>query len=301
MCSVTPDPKTYFPKIEGNLTRVVWAHAVNSQELLNSTLKREDVMMLEGDVVLGRLNTSAENAYMIPIMAHPPNNQSDLSLEEFLKTVSTNKGTMGVKLDFKSLEAFTASQTILKKAHDDFEYPIFLNADILPGPVNATTLPVDAKAFVSQAKSFENCTLSIGWTTRYGKEDNIKDGAYTIEQIDSMIKTLKEHNVTQSVTYAVRAGLAANSATVIKSLIEQSSKMKNPTLTIWSSEGDEVNAEKLSQLIKDVDVQNVYIDVPESLMKKLQLSGASSLSVTTMIIGASLFVSMFLSSVTRRV
>lgn len=72
-------------------------------------------MMLEADVVLGKLKTSTKEED-IPIMAHPPNNQSDLSLKEFLQTVNGKK--KGAKLDFKTSEAFEASAEILKDVHN---------------------------------------------------------------------------------------------------------------------------------------------------------------------------------------
>lgn len=91
-----------------------------------------------------------------------------------------------------------------------------------------------------------------------------------------MINTLKEQKVTQPITYPVRAGLAANSMKVIKSLMENSSFLSNVTLTIWSSEGDKVDTETLSTLIRNIGVEKVYVDVPQDLMNKLYLSGASS-------------------------
>lgn len=74
-------------------------------------------MMLEADVVLGKLNeTDNSSVPEIPIMAHPPANQSDLSLEEFLNTVIQNNGTQkGIKLDFKTIQVFEKSKPILIK------------------------------------------------------------------------------------------------------------------------------------------------------------------------------------------
>lgn len=46
-------------------------------------------------------------------------------------------------------------------------FPVWLNADILRGPVDADTEPVDAKQFLSLAsKTLPESTLSIGWTTK---------------------------------------------------------------------------------------------------------------------------------------
>lgn len=71
--------------------------------------------MLEADVVLGTItNTSGNATENIPIMGHPPEVTSDLSLEEFLESVVAD-GKRGVKLDFKSIEAFDGSRAILEK------------------------------------------------------------------------------------------------------------------------------------------------------------------------------------------
>lgn len=48
-----------------------------------------------------------------------------------------------------------------------FTFPVFINADILSGPVNATSTPVNAKNFLQGASEIiPECTLSVGWTTR---------------------------------------------------------------------------------------------------------------------------------------
>ncbi|XP_053980436.1 protein FAM151B isoform X1 [Hylaeus volcanicus] len=296
-CKGSTDPKTFFPAIDGNLTRIVWAHAVNNQSKLNETLKNGDIMMLEADVSLG--NVTGTNSIGVPIMAHPPANTSDLSLQDFLKMVVESNTTKGIKLDFKSLEAFEASIPVLEKKKNDLSFPVFINADILPGPVNATTTAVDAKSFLSKAKAFPNYTLSVGWTTRYGGEANITNGGYTQKQIESMTNVLKEENVTQPITYPVRAGLVANDIDAIESLMKQS--QNNATLTIWSSDGDLVNAERLSTLIKRIGTDKVYVDVPDDLKKRLDLSGASSVGIASTTIAVSLLIGTLLSTITTTV
>lgn len=68
-------------------------------------------------------------------------------------------------------------------------YPVWINADILPGPVNSTGTPVDADRFLTGCKSLTSSVLSIGWTTRWGS--NYTEGAYNDTQIDSMIDSIK--------------------------------------------------------------------------------------------------------------
>lgn len=69
------------------------------------------------------------------------------------------------------------------------DYPVWINADILPGPLNNTsTTPVDANRFLTGCKSLTSSVLSIGWTTRWG--NNFTEGAYDDMQIDNMIDTI---------------------------------------------------------------------------------------------------------------
>lgn len=111
-----------------------------------------------------------------------------------------------------------------------------------------------------------------------------------------MIDVVKEQNPSQPITYPVRAGLAANNITVIKYLMEKSANISNDvTLTVWSSEGDAVNAKQLSTLIKDIGVDKVYVDVPKDLMKNLNFSAASRIGIATMTIAASL-ITLFVST-----
>lgn len=73
--------------------------------------------MIEADILMGTLDSDGDA--IAPIMAHPPNTSSDLSLEAFLKTVLVHNNehpdkVKGVKLDFKSIESFDGSLELLK-------------------------------------------------------------------------------------------------------------------------------------------------------------------------------------------
>jgi hypothetical protein len=72
-------------------------------------------MMLEADVVLGTVEGGSGE--QIPVMAHPPDDVSDLSLDNFLtEVISANQKThrCGIKLDFKSIEVLQPSLSQLK-------------------------------------------------------------------------------------------------------------------------------------------------------------------------------------------
>uniref|UniRef100_A0A1B0DLU2 Menorin-like domain-containing protein n=1 Tax=Phlebotomus papatasi TaxID=29031 RepID=A0A1B0DLU2_PHLPP len=68
-----------------NLTAITWAHAVNSQDLLDQTLA-SDIDMIEADIVLGHL-VDDPSGPEIPVMGHPPVNISDVSLKSFLTQI----------------------------------------------------------------------------------------------------------------------------------------------------------------------------------------------------------------------
>ncbi|KAK0685176.1 F151B protein, partial [Pygoscelis papua] len=71
-----------------------WFHAANSKARAGEAA-RSDVHMIEADVLL----RGGKEGDGDPIMAHPPETDSDNTLQEWLKEiVNTNKG---IKLDFK--------------------------------------------------------------------------------------------------------------------------------------------------------------------------------------------------------
>ncbi|XP_058057505.1 uncharacterized protein LOC131208700 isoform X2 [Anopheles bellator] len=79
-----------------NLTQVTWAHAVNDAEYLTRVLD-SDIQFIECDISLGYLKEDVNRENEIPIMAHPPANESDISLETFLQRVlQYNQQIMGL-------------------------------------------------------------------------------------------------------------------------------------------------------------------------------------------------------------
>ncbi|XP_014369256.2 protein FAM151A isoform X1 [Papilio machaon] len=264
-----PTPIAAEEEIMKNLTTVTWAHAVNNKTYLDAALA-SDVSMLEADIVLGHIN--GKDGPAIPVMAHPPATTSDLTLGDFLTAVAQynngNSKQKGVKLDFKSIEAFEKSQDqIAQFSKPEITFPLWLNADILPGPVNATTTPVDPLKFLNLGAKHPRAVLSVGWTTNYG--GNITEGEYSRDQIGTMLRLVNEH-VNQTVTFPVRAGLASNSQPVILDLLRETASL-NSSMTVWSSEGDAVEVDRLRALILTVGLERTYLDVPDDLAAKLHL------------------------------
>lgn len=124
---------------------------------------------------------------------------------------------------------------------------------------------MDATRFFNVAKTFSNAILSIGWTTAYGANTS---GSYESSQIQEMINVIRDNNITQEITFPVRAGLAAQS---LEQLTNLTQSIESSTLTIWSSEGDNVAVEDLRLLISKIGLNRTYVDVPSDLLEKLRL------------------------------
>ncbi|KOB76696.1 Uncharacterized protein OBRU01_05300, partial [Operophtera brumata] len=203
--------------------------------------------MLEADIVLGHV-IGKESGPPIPIMAHPPATTSDLALSDFLSTVAqynnVNPKQKGVKLDFKGIEAFEKSQELI-------------------APYSKPGL----------ATKHSRAVLSLGWTTRFGGD--VTEGEYSRTQIGAMIKAVDRNHVNQTVTFAVRAGLASNSQPVLLDLMRETARF-NCSLTVWSSQGDPVKPERLRALIRTVGLEKIYLDVPSAVAQELNLPGPAT-------------------------
>lgn len=171
------------------------------------------------------------------------------------------------------------------------DFPVWINADIVTGPLNGSQ-PVDPTAFLQKASSFSHSTLSIGWTTTFTPNTKI---SYTDEQISEMLKEIRENNVTQPITFPVRAAIAAESITQMQHLL---GNVSSSTLTIWSSvSSDTIDIDNLRELIKVVGVDKTYLDLPDAVLEALHLDtiGGSVLykPVTMMIVATVLFLTLF--------
>ena len=240
-----------FFHIEDGL-EVHWAHAVNSHKKLQEALSGK-TMMLEADVLLRPSDG-------MPIMAHPPDTESDLSLEQYLKeTIGTTKG---IKLDFKSTAAIEPSLKILFDitSGQAVRNPVWFNADVLPGPCHKDTecndSVIDPQVFLSLcAKYYPSAVLSVGWTT--GKHIFMEKDRYEWHFVKPMKDLLS--NVSQLVTFPIRANMIGNSMEQIIWLLGLSDQY---TLTIWSTNFDEPNMEELMSLRNKIDKSRIFYDIP---------------------------------------
>uniref|UniRef100_A0A8C3DBR4 Family with sequence similarity 151 member B n=1 Tax=Corvus moneduloides TaxID=1196302 RepID=A0A8C3DBR4_CORMO len=203
-----------------------------------------DVHMVEADVLLrgGRGD---------PILAHPPDTDSDITLQEWLaEMVSTNKG---IKLDFKSLGAVGPSLELLSRLRRALERPVWLNGDVLPGPRGGRP-PLDARAFLAAvASSCPAATLSLGWTTGCHRGQG-----YAWPMVQEMSRLCQP--LSQPVTFAVRAALVPSSVPQLQWLMQQSHRY---SLTVWTGKEDMYSVEDLLFIRENFDKSRVYYDIFE--------------------------------------
>ncbi|XP_042305561.1 protein FAM151B isoform X2 [Sceloporus undulatus] len=213
---------------------IIWYHRANS----TAHMIEADVLLCEGD---GE-----------PIMAHPPETSSDNTLKEWLNEIKTTD--KGIKLDFKSLEAVNPSLRLLGDMK--LRQPVWINADIIPGP-NGSNQVVDAKRFLDTVTSFfPDVTLSLGWTTGWlGLKCNQGYSSAMVQEMAAICTDL-----TQPITFPVRAALVRQSISELQWLLQQSNRY---TLTIWTGKHDDYSVEDLLVIRDSFDKCRVFYDISE--------------------------------------
>lgn len=160
--------------------------------------------------------------------------------------------------------------------------PLWINADIVAGPGEPTTTPVDAKQFfeaIEGAKELESTTLSIGWTTGV---NNTKVEGYTKDHVQFMIKAIEDNKINgtkHEITFPVRAVIAAESKDTLHQLYDSVSKKNKVTFTLWTGATDKIDSGKLQKVINSFGAEKIYADLPKDEKDKLKFetSGASTL------------------------
>ncbi|XP_061586155.1 protein FAM151B [Cololabis saira] len=232
---------------------LTWEHAVNSRSRLGHALAGPAHMM-EADIIM-RGRDPRE-----PVMAHPPDTDSDLTLREWLEAVKAHD--VGIKLDFKSLEAVPPSLVLLQKVLGETQRPVWVNADVLSGPGGRAT-PLEPQAFLSAVTALPAHTvLSLGWTT--GWTAGSSNPGYSWDMVHEMEE--KCRNLEHPVTFPVRAALMAHSFSQLSWLLQQSHRY---SLTAWTAQTDEVAPQDLLPYRRGLDVSRIYYDLPDCLTAEL--------------------------------
>ncbi|NXC54375.1 F151B protein, partial [Aleadryas rufinucha] len=185
-----------------------------------------------------------------PILAHPPDTDSDITLQEWLaEMVRTNKG---IKLDFKSLDAVGPSLELLGQLGQPLAQPVWLNGDILAGS-RGSCAPLDARTFLGAARG---CAVFVCLAPQ-GSEPCLPPG-YAWPMVQEMSRLCQP--LSQRVTFAVRAALLPGSIPQLQWLMQQSHRY---SLTVWTGKEDMYSVEDLLLIRENFDKSRVYYDIFE--------------------------------------
>ncbi|XP_003479523.2 protein FAM151B [Cavia porcellus] len=228
---------------------IIWYHGANHQAQMEEAL-RSAAHMVEADVLLSSTGTECSQ----PVMAHPPDTHSDNTLQAWLAALVPS--SKGIKLDFKSLAAVEPAMTLLDTVRGGLRRPVWINADILPGPGGSSNV-VDAKAFIDSVTSvFPAVTLSLGWTTGWHPE-KVNEG-YSWAMVREMESICG--GLTQPVTFPVRAVLVRQSCPQLLWLLKQSDRY---SLTVWTGKDDNYSTADLLYIRDYFDKKKVFYDILE--------------------------------------
>ncbi|NXK85710.1 F151B protein, partial [Formicarius rufipectus] len=187
-----------------------------------------------------------------PIMAHPPDTDSDITLQEWLALmVNTDKG---IKLDFKSLDAVGPSLELLGQVELHLRRPVWLNGDVAVGPGGSCALPVCHSCLSVPAGFAVSAEPRRAVTGRAGCSPAGYDWA--------MVRAMRElcRPLSQPVTFPVRAVLVPRSLPELRWLLQQSDRY---SLTVWAGKEDIYSVEDLLSIRENFDKSRVYYDIFE--------------------------------------
>ncbi|XP_030579565.1 protein FAM151B [Archocentrus centrarchus] len=232
---------------------VSWWHAANSRSKLTQALTGPS-LMIEADIIM-RGHDPKE-----PIMAHPPDTDSDITLREWLEGVKEH--SKGIKLDFKSMEAVSPSLLLLEEVLTEPCCPVWINADIFSGP-GGQARPLEHHTFLSVVTKLPSHTvLSLGWTT--GWTAGTDNPGYSWDMVHMMEEICRD--LKHPVTFPVRAALLAKSFSQLSWLLKQSDRY---TLTVWMGHNDEFSLQDLLPYKKEFGMSRIYYDLPDPLRTQL--------------------------------
>ena len=179
----------------------------------------------------------------IPVMAHPPVRESDLTFEAFIGEVCT-EGSKHVKCDFKELEAVSPCLDLLEASPLNFaRQAVYLNADVLPGPgKRGEPATVDGEAFMRACKGRKgDPVLSLGWSTNVARVYN-SGGYYTGEDCDAMAGLVERHGLkggggggAGGVVFAANFRVAGRDLEGLKGLLR---RVEGSQLLLWTGTGE---------------------------------------------------------------
>ncbi|KAL3869513.1 hypothetical protein ACJMK2_042184 [Sinanodonta woodiana] len=216
----------YFTHADNDGLKIRWAHGVNTKQALERALESAEINMVEGDVMLKGQGTTIKA--LIPVMAHPPATDGEMTLEEWLNRVLLTP-RKGFKLDFQTMDSVEVSLQMLHDMKDKIKVPVWLHADVHQGPHGGPP-NVEAIRFIRTIQRlFPDCTISLGWTS--GFHTDLSQSGYTWEMMFDMYYFVNKYSLERKVVFSVRSAFISNSVPQLKWLIDNT----GGSILVWHS------------------------------------------------------------------
>ncbi|XP_076463017.1 menorin-like [Babylonia areolata] len=243
-----------FFDVNNDASRVTWARATNNREAVEKAAK-SNVHMIEGDVILQGQGTTHQK--LIPVMAQPPQSESDLLLVDWLDRIKLlNKG---IKLDFSVIDSLEISLQRLQEFDISFpiHFPVWIHADVLQGPHGGKVKVDPSRFFQTLKRVFPRCTVSLGWTT--APHTDLSQSGYTWDMVLDMYELVRKWRIEdQPVVFQARLSLIRNSVPQLKWLCDN---IAHSALNVLHVEGDEVQSEDLMYIAYRFPPDEAFFDL----------------------------------------
>ena len=146
------------------------------------------------------------------------------------------------------------------------DFPVWLNADVLRGPVDAPQEPVDVDAFLRLCAEYvPSATLSLGWKVHV-PEGYKGGGAYEMGHAKEMVQAMRRGAGRGDVTFPVFA-LFASSTESVKTFQWLLGEVPRGSLTVWGGTRDAPYHDRrgLAGLKALLGAERVFYDLPYDL------------------------------------
>lgn len=182
----------------------IWSHGTNSLAELSQAMQDSSITAIEADIVMGRdISSSVDVDWVVPIMSHPPIQESDLSAASFLEQTTKNGMTKHLKLDFKEFDAVEPTLDTFNNLNvnrRDGKCTVFLNADVLEGPGKASSdVTVPADEFIHKCLELvpsDSANVQYAFSLGFKVEVHSPFG-HTNDHLQEMAAVVKRHDLTQ--------------------------------------------------------------------------------------------------------
>ncbi|XP_071509665.1 uncharacterized protein [Diadema antillarum] len=260
----TGDPLlSYFLSMYVDGMEVTWSSDVNSKSSLFQALQDYMLMMVEAEVrVFWSDPKTRKNGTAMITPSATKSDEDGLPLQRYLYYVArySNKG---VQLNFPDVESVNVALPILKDMRTQLHAPVWLHADILPGP-NRADFPIDPVQFVTAVQNnFVTSTLSLGWATDWSPDaPQIRYSWFNVIEMAKICAGIR-----QPVTFAIRAVYALRSMRQLRFLLSLASRF---TVTVWMDKYDIMPLPDLGNFRRNMDPKRIFYNLPNNFMESIK-------------------------------